>query len=289
MSFKEFELGRDQFFNELRFDKSIAEEKRKEIKILFEEMMSFVGLVNSANHVIETKRKSRVTKTIGEALDRDADDFIEERRRPIEINIDDIIDIVFTVGITDDKDKFTALDEDIKALDNVKDELISTGDLSTEYFDDRIQESLDKIVNQNCTPEQFLHEVSVIFSVASDYMDRGIKLLRIADAENTIVDYLFDETLHNFKNLFRGRFSSELAIESGKWTGIKKREKIEAYFRQQSKINTLKFKILLIAGGKILGSEDPVKESEDIYQKIISQYNEFGWVKPDIQITKTES
>src|SRR3989344_7674521 len=139
----EFERGKAKFFRGLKTDERIQQANAEvEILLLFEDLSIYIGLVNSANHVTETRKSKNVgasfnhikeltqgveSSELASAIEKASQiivNLIEARRKPIFPNLDDLTDIAYTVGVADKKHKSTALLSDIENNEENKRKLI---------------------------------------------------------------------------------------------------------------------------------------------------------------------
>ena len=272
--------------------------------LLFEDLSIYIGLVNSANHVTETRKSKNVgasfnhikeltqgveSSELASAIEKASQiivNLIEARRKPIFPNLDDLTDIAYTVGVADKKHKSTALLSDIENNEENKRKLIETGNLNIGFFINPVGKAC-AIITGETEQEDKQQALEQLLALTSDYMNRSIILRRLGEAQSTLINYEFKETDYFLKQIVRGDFSHATAMWGGKRLSSKRRDELSKYFIQQADINAIKFKTLLITINMIIQNPNPVESTEQLYEKLMADYNQWGYVH--VNLTRTSS
>jgi hypothetical protein len=299
----EFDQRKTQFFRDIKADEHVlAAHAEADISLLFDDLMQYVNLVNSASHVHETKKNKKLSSMLDqlrgltsdiesteltEALDnvdQGVHALVEERRRPIQPHIDDITDIAYTVGTTSKKDRRKALVVAIDKNQQNLQELIEKGIMDGRFFTNDTKNALS-ILTSDAQTQKKQDALARLLEIASDYMNRSIALRRLGDGESMITNYRFEEMKHTLSQFAKGDFThitamwgSSRTLTSGRITELSR------CFVQQADVNAIKFKTLVTIIHILVQNPDPIEATEKLYNKFMEDYNQWGYVEANLSM-----
>lgn len=295
MSNSEFERQKSMFFYTLKKDGGIGgTEAEIEIRALFDDMLRYATIANSALYVGQIKQEKEDARA-GSAEENTTETTVSDenackvikrsqRLKPIVLSIDDVTHIASTVGRAPKKERPHVLNADIALHQTILQKVIKEKRFDPVLFPKETGETLRALEDDTLTDEGTEHAINGLFTTASDFMNRSLALRKLVRSEDSITNYEAENAKHTIKQIFHGDWTHFYAMWNSEDLLYRRRKELAVYFSQQAEINEIKFKTLMIFLSMISGDSDPVKKVEYIYQTIMETFNEYGGIEVNLTL-----
>ncbi len=278
-----------KFYSELRNNEFVhslnAEERIKELteKILVYVYHAELAIIDNPDYRKQEQNIERRYATI--RLNKGRSILVDVEagllyKKPTLPEFQDIKEIAYEQGIYKDNRglidrvlrKEHALDQrlnrHIKGYELFKNKRI----LSNDNFEDYVNLFIFTNLNLDLKKELSIDPLKEVSSKCCDYLNRDIKLLRLASLPETIFQY-YDNKLSHYK---------EKGVKNADWQGYisfknekmsdKDIRRIAECFEKQAKIDSLLFKTIFLALLRKTGISKPEGYTEEFYNHVTSQY-----------------
>lgn len=301
-----FDNAKYSFYIDLRVDELVQSlGAEKPIRDLTERIITYLDHANQANYTFQRQRKmkgkhslenldsslqdkgtDKITELLGKVT-KSVEELQEQKMRPLALDFADVQAIAYHVGTYQDsrswlQRKFTSvnpLDALVQEYAEHYEQFKQTGDIKHKYFDEEVVSHINIAANDDMQMNLRAKSLDEMLLKCCDYINRKGDIMILADAAGIIHSYYADEARDNLKRGFKDKDWSWLTANwKEERLSIKEIKQLAGYLQRRSEINGIRFKTLYLAYLKLKGANNPEQTTEELYQKCIGMYKQYGFI-----------